>query len=434
MLGPPLLRCLKQPPPPHPTGQVHFLNLMANFVDSEAEFKRCTELVLQALYGEAIKTFGTLAFAVADQPDRVDEAQVKSLTTRLSGDNPTLGIQAGVKRLAFEGLTHSLQDLKLRSDPDASSTGPLPTLEREAKRSNQETRLTGILIEGELEPSHALVDKAAAMLQDGVVRYIPPSACVSRDTELASGKRDQDFVSLEGGTLSIKRRDDHRLQQAFTRRGLALDRVNVLDLHVHERAMRQLFHLAARPTPSGYDKPTVWHIIRADKELWTLVARSCRSGCKPDSSGTRPLDDLIKTTVSDPLVVLHLMPLATRGRPEPRTERPPPKGKGAKDGKGDRSRAAPPNRPKGKGKGKDKKGASAHTRQPSGRPAMPREHRDLDPTDAKGNRRCYGFNLDEGCSLPASGNPPECDRGLHVCMNCGSKEHGAQQCPSRKAA
>ena len=167
---------------------------------------------------EAIKTFGALAFSIADQPDRVDEAQVKSLF----GDNPALGLQAGVKRL---GLTHSLQDLKLRSDPDASCSRPLPTLEREAKRSNQETRLTGVLIEGELEPSHALMDKAAAMLQDGVVRYIPPSACVSRDTELASGKKGHDFVSLEGGTLSIKRKDtpqntdvstDYRLQQAFT--------------------------------------------------------------------------------------------------------------------------------------------------------------------------------------------------------------------------
>ena len=135
------------------------------------------------------------------------------------------------------------------------------------------------------------------------------------------------------------------------------------------------------------------------------------------------------------MVVLHLMPLAARGRPELRTERPNPKGRG-KEGKrdqGDRTRT-PPVRTKGKGKGKEKKGAAAHTRPPTGRPAMPRELRGLDPTDAKGVRRCYGFNLDEGCSLPTSGNPPECDRGTHVCMVCGSKEHGAQQCPSKKAA
>ena len=236
---------------------------MTTYVDSEAEFsKRCTELVgsegLRAFHQEAIKTFGTLAFAVADQPDRVDETQLTELTRKLFGDSPSLGTKAGVKRLAFEGLTHSLQDIKLRSDPEASSSRPLPTLEREAKRKSQETRLRGVLIEG--EPSHALVDKAAAMLQDGIVRYIPPSVCVSRDTELASGKKDHDFVSLEGGALSIKRKDpplntdvstDFRLQQAFTRRGLALDRVNVLDFHTHERAVRQFFHLAARQVLLG---------------------------------------------------------------------------------------------------------------------------------------------------------------------------------------
>ena len=95
-----------------------------------------------------------------------------------------------------------------------------------------------------------------------------------------------------------------------------------------------------------------------------------------------------------------------------------------------RSRSAPPRRKGGgnpiHGKGK---GRSASV----SRPAMPRELRHLEPTDDQGHRLCWGFNLCEPCSLPTSGSPPECIRGLHTCMACGSCEHGALECPTQQA-
>ena len=317
----------------------------------------------------------------------------------------------------------------------------VPTFEREDLRAAQVAKLKGILIGGELEPAFALVDKAAAMMRDGVVRYIAPSQCVSRDTELQATKRDKDMITIEGGELHVRKKDsaqsanvstDFLLQQALTRRGLALDRVGVLDFSVHERIMRQFFHMCARPAPAGYEKPQTWHVVRADKEMWAAAARDCRKGCKPDAQGKRPLDDLLPTAANSHLVTLYLLPVAVRGRTETRTdnhERPwtpkGPKGRGKDRSRSDRG--AP--KGKGKGKGKGKKGSPTKT---SGKPSMPKELRHLEPTDAHGRRKCYGWNLEEGCSLPTSGHPPECERGLHACMACGATDHGAVACPHNK--
>ena len=415
---------------------------MASILDSKAEFKkRATELLGQAdadrFATQRIDTFGSLAYSVAEQPDKISDERLEKVTAELFGEAATLGTKSAVRRLAFEGLTHSLQDIRLRSEPDTHSTRALPAFEREDLRTTQVARLKGLLIEGDLEPSHGLVDRAASMMRDGVVRYTPPSNCISRDAELSATRRDRDFLAIEGGELAVRRKDtaqstnistDFLLQQAFTRRGLALDRVGVLNFDVHERAMRQFFHLCSRPAPVGYERPQTWHIVKADKELWATVARECRTGCKPQASGTRPLDRLVQEATTSHLVTLYLMPVAVRGRPEqraPPTPSPRPKGTGkARAQTRSRSDRGPP---KGKGKSKQKSPAAPRA---GGKPSMPRELRHLEPTDAQGRRKCYGFNLDEGCSLPTSGHPPECERGLHQCMACGSPAHGATTCPN----
>ena len=120
----------------------------------------------------------------------------------------------------------------------------------EERRAKQVARLRGVVIDGDYDPAHSLVDKAALMLQDGMVRYIPPSQCVSRDAEIASVRRDKEFFSLESGEITLKKKEhsvhveignELNLMQAFVRRGLALDRVGLLDFTIHERLVRQYF-------------------------------------------------------------------------------------------------------------------------------------------------------------------------------------------------
>ena len=63
---------------------------------------------------------------------------------------------------------------------------------------------------------------------------------------------------------------------------------------------------------------------------------------------------------------------------------------------------------KGKGKGNGKPFIS-----------MPKELLDFNPMAKSGKRICFAYNLD-GCSARGA----ECKKGVHVCMRCGSSEHG----------
>ena len=148
--------------------------------------------------------------------------------------------------------------------------------------------------------------------------------------------------------------------------------------------------------------------------LLRQTVSECRAGCKPTPPGTYPLDALVTLRQNDSCVSFCMFPLPSRGR-----DWTP--GKGGKD----RSRTPFGNKGKGnkgkpgKGKsGKGKKGQSSSQQSPWGsakKPSMPKELRHLNPQDDKGRRYCYGWNLEEGCDLPSSGNPPECERGLHLC-------------------
>ena len=138
------------------------------------------------------------------------------------------------------------------------------------------TRLTGVLMEGDL-------DRAAAMMHDGLVRYIPPSACVSRDAEVAAVRRDKDFFAIENGEITLKRNDvdvatDFKLQQAFTRRGLAFDRVGLVTFSIHERLVRSYFFLASRAALACFKNwvGTLPPKKRENRPFLFSLSRSCR--------------------------------------------------------------------------------------------------------------------------------------------------------------
>ena len=250
---------------------------MASLVDSGAEFRsRALQLLgeesSEKLPAADVRTFGSLAYAVADQPDRISDAHFDELVKKVFPADISVGFKAAVRRLAFESLTFSIQDLKLRVEGDSVTPKSLPLHEREERRAAQVARLRGVVIEGDFDPAHSLVDKAAAMLQDGMVRYIPPSQCVSRDAEIASVRRDKEFFSLESGEITLKKKENSvhvdignelRLTQALTRRGLALDRVGILDFTIHERLVRQYFAVLNRPPPPNMERGNSWHVVRA---------------------------------------------------------------------------------------------------------------------------------------------------------------------------
>ena len=88
--------------------------------------------------------------------------------TEFLGRGFTLGQQSNLRRLHFEATTLVVASLKERVTQDAmdpSTLKKLPVAEKEARLAQQETRLGGISIEGELAPSFHLIDLANQIVE-----------------------------------------------------------------------------------------------------------------------------------------------------------------------------------------------------------------------------------------------------------------------------
>lgn len=67
----------------------------------------------------------------------------------------------------------------------------LPLAEKQQRLEDQQTRLGGLAIVGELEPSHALIDLVNSMLDNDAVMWVPPSKCTKRESEIQIGTKEK---------------------------------------------------------------------------------------------------------------------------------------------------------------------------------------------------------------------------------------------------
>ena len=211
---------------------------MATLLDSEAQFiQRTLDLKLSEELKRSFKTanvqtFGTLAYAHG-QPGQniVDSAFETWLSTNILTGASVADI-AGAKRLLFESQTMVLAALQDSvSAPDSSSIKKVPHAERETKMRQLKKQLTGLLIEGPLEPGHSLLDLAASMYQQNEIRYIPPEKAVSRTHEVLTQKSPSKMLDISSENLIVKEKTEVQdmvvssalqVQEALQRRGLAL--------------------------------------------------------------------------------------------------------------------------------------------------------------------------------------------------------------------
>ena len=273
-------------------------------------------------------------------------------------------------------------------------------------------RLPGVLIQGETEPSHSLIDKCQIMYDTGSVLWLHPSTCTKRDIEIqAALKEPSQVLKIESQSLKVSTEAqteaaDHgtelKFQWCLTRRGLAMDLTNVLSWNVHQKWVQTMFSCYSSEAPSGYGKVSLQQLIRADKEMWTIMAREV-SSLKPNAQGQKPLDVMVAQLQHDPRVTMHMLALPLRAVHP------------ADDG----GHASTPLRPK-------KKARPGKRNRPP--PSPPDELKDCYQKTVQGKPICWGYNLSSGCSGKTTGQPPTCNKGAHICAWCRKIGHSFQAC------
>ncbi len=113
------------------------------------------------------------------------DAEFNTCSQTVLGALASMADSAILQRLFFE--SHVMVAAHLResgSNPDAGSTRRLPDVERQAKMMDLRTRIPAVMIEYQLEPSHALLDLVSQQWGSQQLEYM----CHRRNVAPGAGK------------------------------------------------------------------------------------------------------------------------------------------------------------------------------------------------------------------------------------------------------
>eukprot|EP00435_Cladocopium_sp_Y103_P000983 s6541_g1.t1 len=115
--------------------------------------------------------------------------------------------------------------------------------------------------------------------------------------------------------LQVDTSTDLQLQWALQRRGLAFDQCSLISQAEHEIWVQQLLGHLTREAPMGFSRISTSQLIRADRELFTLMAQELQGSLQPTGSGEFPMEKKLKELRTDPKFTMFLLPLP-RGTPK----------------------------------------------------------------------------------------------------------------------
>lgn len=410
---------------------------MAATVDSTAVFSgRLRDVGLAAddierFVAGGIDTHAKFAFAVNYQPGAADDTAFIALVNRLlpDGDAPApAGKIACARRLFFESYTLCAAEMRAKLDqPTDAAPRKLAAAEREHRRAEQQRNLSGLALTGELEVAHSLVDLLVQQYEDNELRYVEWSKCATRAQEIMAGKSEPALKTDSHGMLRLVANSrtavadvatDLKASLAVQRRGLAMEQAQLMSYSVHERWRDRLFQQLLRPHSPGFNPIGLQQLMRADQELFRVMAEECREGIQRKPDGSLPLDEALVKAMDSPQVMFYLLPTpasrASHGVPQKAAKRKAMTNN-TDDDEPSPKRSRRKSTAKGKGRGKGQKFVP-----------MPQGLKGMDHTTPSGEPICFRYNLPGGCSAAADGM--KCNKGVHRCARPGC--HGAHSLQS----
>ena len=241
-----------------------------SLIDSEAAFQvRVAECMLSdrlaKFKSNGITTLAEVATASAYVPGGDEKLFIEGLVVPILGDEKHVA-KGRLRRLFLVAYTLFTEDLA-RTTSRRSEDQPrvLPPEERAARLANLKAKVPGIVIDGELAPSHRSLDLAYELADTNAVRYLDLKDMTTRSAELRGVKVETLFRKDDRGFLKETsearpdpaRLDDHLMfRQALTRRSLALEVAGVCSFTVHELWASALLAAVQRDAAPGFTRVT----------------------------------------------------------------------------------------------------------------------------------------------------------------------------------
>ena len=311
-----------------------------------------------------------------------------------------------------------MAEMKTQSEcADASEPiRKLPFLEKQSRLDAQRKKLPGLPHTPEQQPSHSLIDAVYNVVESGNIVYVHPGKCHSRENEVQteSKSKSKTMITLEQGALkqtvisSLQDLDtstELKLYFALQRRHLVFDLVNLLSWGVCQKWLDKLMSTLVSDAPTSFNAITITQVMRADRDMFSILASEFKGSLKAALGAKPPLDDVFEKLMHDPRINVHLIAM-------PKLFSPPQK------------------RPLESEVGKTNPGPrKPFKRNKPGEkpvPQMPEELAGLNKRTEAGKPMCWHFNMAKGCNNPVKAG--RCRFGMHDCMKCLKAGHGAARC------
>ena len=318
--------------------------------------------------------------------------------------------------------------VRSQADPNADpSARKLPAAERNARIEAQRTRLRGMTLEGPLEVAHSLYDAISGMMESDSLKYVPPSKCLTRMSEVTSAKPPKE-LKLDANSSGIIVKDstvdatcptstEMEIYEALTRRALGFDAVGLIAFDVLDKWHRYMFQLTRQAPPPGFKQPTMTQLLRADRQAFVRMQELSRDGIRPLADGTRPLDRIVGDLEKDHSVVYYLLPTPLPTK-EPKVVKNP-----KKEDNWTQYHKKGSEVKKWNDKAQWKKSSG------SGSGKLPYQLKGCASATPDGARICFAYNI-SGCNDADDGG--QCRKGVHVCAGKGChQKHPYSACPSK---
>ena len=164
--------------------------------------------VKKLMHDNNLNFFSQLAFVCEVPQSPPSKLEFIAFCVNINGGvNLSLSKTSEVRRLHFESSTMVVAHLKSQvSSETQDGVRKLPIAEKQARWISQQGRLQGVAISGLLQPSHALIDLVASVVENNSVIWISPSRCSKREAEIQNITKEKSSTVycrasyLEGGS------------------------------------------------------------------------------------------------------------------------------------------------------------------------------------------------------------------------------------------
>ena len=410
-------------------------------------------------------TLAKFAFAANYVPGKADDTPFVNDVVIPLFHTPNPPEKAALRQLFYVAYSMNAAEMvrMTTANEDEDKPKKLPAAERNARFvALAEKLLPGIVLEGELEPSVALVEKLVHMRDSGVIQYLKWEELTKREQELRGVKKDEFWKENQEGALmrifknielKAEMKDLLRLQYALQRRGASLEMGRLMSFEKHELIVKFLFkRLTADPMEDHYPV-SLNQVKEADLQIFLKLGELTRAGFEACSDEEMPLDSLVQSILADSEIAqIMFQKQKPAGRAEGaesgikrdndgELDRLRRENKRLKDNQGAKGRGKAQGYQQGdydagKGKGGNKGGSKG---KPKGQGrgggganvggSMPKELIGMSRASRHGKSLCFDYNMRKGC--PVRGD--RCSLGEHLCCYPGcDKTHSLQDCDQFK--